>query len=259
MKRFLAVLLFLLMLIGGLLGAAWHFREPLMIRASEWLDAQRNAFDPGPRPDPQRYAILSSEAERWRNDLATRYQVAKTSEQKAAIENEARILLEHVLPSMMRCWIGTGWDFNGTSETPGKGKIACGYFVSTVLRDAGFKVNRYRLAQQASANIIHSFINPQDCSLSVGVDYQEFLADTAKKPDGIYIVGLDTHVAFLVKTGDSFRFIHSSGSKPWQVVDESPTDAKVLERSRWRMLGNLTASPNAIRTWLQGRKVKVLR
>ena len=47
----------------------------------------------------------------------------------------------------------------------------------------------------------------------------------------IYIVGLDTHVAFLVWGGsEGFRFIHSSGSRPWCVVDESRADAGCCRR-----------------------------
>ena len=34
-------------------------------------------------------------------------------------------------------WMGTKWDFNGVSNVPGKGMIACGYFVSTTLKHVG--------------------------------------------------------------------------------------------------------------------------
>ena len=39
-------------------------------------------------------------------------------------------------------WYDTKYDFYGQTETPGKGKIACGYFVSTVLRDIGVPIER---------------------------------------------------------------------------------------------------------------------
>lgn len=159
---------------------------------------------------------------------------------------------------MMRCWLGTPWDFNGTASRPGNGKIACGYFVSTVLKDAGFRLNRYRLAQQPSQNILRSFLPKTDCHLTVGQPYPEFVKSVAASGRGIHLVGLDTHVAFIVTSADgSFRFIHSSGSKPWCVVDESPEHAHVLRSSNWRMLGNLTANPDVIRTWLAGKTIPV--
>lgn len=49
-------------------------------------------------------------------------------------------------------WKGTPWDFNGYINTPGKGVIACGYFVSTTLKHVGVKINRYKMAQQSALN-----------------------------------------------------------------------------------------------------------
>ena len=39
-------------------------------------------------------------------------------------------------------WMGTPWDFSGTSQVPRKGSIACGYFVSTVGLDEE-KIRQY--------------------------------------------------------------------------------------------------------------------
>ncbi|MGD7653335.1 MAG: hypothetical protein ACQCXQ_08985, partial [Verrucomicrobiales bacterium] len=72
------------------------------------------------------------------------------------------------------------------------------------------------------------------------------------------LVGLDTHVAFIVATGNgTFHCIHSSGSRPWCVVEEPPQHAGVLRQSNWRMLGNLTADPKVIRNWLNGTTITV--
>lgn len=46
--------------------------------------------------------------------------------------------------------IGTKWDYNRTTEIPRTGSIACEYFVTTVLRDAGVRLSRSKLAQLAS-------------------------------------------------------------------------------------------------------------
>lgn len=256
MKRTLLVTT-LLAAVAAAIG--WHHRQAIFIHAHEWLESRIIHSASPPAPDPARYEALASELERWRGQLAERHRKAATPQQRQAVESEARLLLETALPSLMRCWIGTGWDFNGTAAKPGNGKIACGYFVSTVLRDAGFKVNRYRLAQQASSNIIHSFVPRDDITLAVNQAYDTFVGNLIQQEPGIYLCGLDTHVAFIVKTDDDFRFIHSSGSKPWTVVDESRDGAGVLQKSNWRMLGNLTASEHAIRTWLKGQPVKVVR
>lgn len=210
------------------------------------------------KPDPSRYAVLAKELQRWRKELAEKHRSARNEEARAAVESDARMILEQVLPEMMRCWLGTPWDFNGTAARPGDGKIACGYYVATVLMDAGFQVNRYQLAQQPSENILRSFLAKEACKLSVGKNYESFVAELSAAEPGIYLVGLDTHVAFIVvDASGSFRFIHSSGSRPWCVVDENPTEAVVLKQSNWRMLGNLTAEPSLVRRWLRGEKIKV--
>ena len=167
------------------------------------------------------------------------------------------MILEHTLPEMMHCWLGTPWDFNGTASKPGGGRIACGSFVATVLMDAGFQVDRYQLAQQPSGNILRSFLDKDDCPLTVGKPYESFAANVEQSDRGIYLIGLDTHVGFLVVGGNGFRMIHSSGSRPWCVVDEDRADAHALQRSNWRMLGNLTADAKVLRCWLKAEKVVV--
>ncbi len=248
------LLLFILCL-APLSAALWHYQTTV----TGWVGGIRNAhsLQAPPSPDRPRYEMLSAEIERWRVDLAGKYGGCRTEEERRAVLDEARGLLERVLPEMMRCWLGTPWDFHGTAEFPGEGKIACGYFVSTVLRDAGFRLDRYKLARQPSQNILRSFLPREALQLRVGVPYENFAAELASAEPGIRIVGLDSHVAFLVTGGDGFRFIHSSGSAPWCVVDEGETDAEVLRRSNYRVHGLLTADRDLLRRWLRGERIQV--
>ncbi len=253
MLKRLLLLLSLLAIAGA---AGWKYRPQL----TAWWQAHGSRIIPAekPKPDPKAYAVMVSELERWRTGLADRHRAARTVAEREAIERETRALLEAALPAMMQCWLGTPWDFHGTAKGPGQGKIACGYFVATVLQDAGFKVDRYKLAQQPSENILRSFLPKNACALTVGQEYNTFATGVEKLDPGIYVVGLDTHVAFIVVREDgTFRFVHSSGSRPWCVVDESRAEASVLRRSNWRMLGNLTASPAVLKRWLKAEKIPV--
>lgn len=253
MRKPLRVIVFLTVT-ATLAASVWRYREPLR---GLWISALPASIAPRPEPDPVAYANLSKDLEQWRLDLAKRHRQAKTAAERAVVENDARVLLEHTLPVMMRCWLGTPWDFNGTAKGPGQGKIACGYFVATVLRDAGFQVDRYQLARQPSGNILQTFLPRNSCTLTVGKEYGVFADDLRKRDPGIYVAGLDTHVAFLVVTAEGFRFIHSSGSSPWCVVDEGQDEAGVLQRSKWRMIGNLTADSSVMRRWLRAEKIAV--
>lgn len=253
-KRVSFILLTLLVLLAA---AGWTFRA----RLESWWRLAEIPLGPDrpapPRPDAERYATLKKEVERWRKDLAGRHAKARTAAEKDKVLAESGRFLNTVLPEMMRCWLGTPWDFNGTSEVPGEGNIACGYFVSTVLRDAGFRVDRYKLARQPSQNILLSFLPRESLSVKVGVPYDGYAAEMDSAAPGIRIIGLDSHVAFLVTGPDGFRFIHSSGSKPWCVVDESRDHAEVLRRSNYRVQGLLTNDKPLLRRWLAGEKIAV--
>lgn len=255
MKRVLLVIV----AAGLLAAAAIHFFPDHL---EHWLGKlTRTSIQQPPAakpvPDPETNAALKSSLAEWRASLATRYAAAPNDAARREILDDARVLLESSLPAMMRTWLGTPWDFHGTAPQPGDGKIACGYFVSTVLRDAGFKVHRYRLAQQPSENIMRTFLPRSSCKLSAGVDYHLFADALESAEPGIYIVGLDTHVGFVVVRDGTFRFIHSSGSRPWAVVDESREQAVVLRNSNWRMLGNLTSDREVLRKWLAGTNFPV--
>lgn len=239
--------------------AGWWFREPL---AECWKRQPQGGRElrtksAQPKPDPAAYAALIQQAKMWREDLSERFAEAQGEPARALVIKDARTFLDEALPAMMRCWLGTPWDFNGTSETPGSEGIACGYFVSTVLRDAGFDLDRYKLAQQPSEGIMRSFVEKDALELVVGRPYQRYSAELAKRQPGIYLLGLDTHVAFVVVRDGEFRVIHSSGSRPWRVVDEAPEEAEVVRRSNWRMLGPLTGDDEVLVTWLTGARIQV--
>ena len=87
--------------------------------------------------------------------------------------------------------------------------------------------------------------------------YESYAAEMEAAAPGIRIVGLDSHVAFLVTGSDGFRFIHSSGSEPWCVVEESRAEAHVLRRSNYRVEGLLTDDKPLLRRWLAGEKIAV--
>jgi hypothetical protein len=240
----------LLLAIGG--GGWWVWKANRDGVFEILLSREANAV-----PDAERYEVLVSELERWRGDLKAAHAKARTAEEKAAVEHDARVILELVMPEMMQCWLGTPYDFNGTAEKPGGGKVACGYYVSTVIRDAGFRVNRYKLAQQPSENIMRTFLKGDGCKLKVGEDYDRYVDWVEDQEPGVYLIGMDTHVGFIVNRADGMHFFHSSGWKKRGVVEEPRKKAGALRHSNWRMLGGLTTDTGVIRTWLAGEKVKV--
>lgn len=218
-------------------------QEPLVSKIFSRTDESHT-----PSPQPEKYKSLINEVKTQRLALFEKYQ---NSNNKAAVIQEARDYLHEKIPRMMRCWIGTPWDFNGTSQTPGKGKIACGYFVSVILRDAGFKVNRITLAQQASQNILLSMIHTEDKVINPRRDYDAFIKYFKGREEGIYIIGLDSHVGFLCNLNGEVHFLHSGAQG---VIDETLAEARDIKVSRYRVIGNVTGQDYVIEKWLKGEK-----
>jgi len=244
----------LLLAVVSLALTAWTQRHRFTTTIEQLLVSQRSSE---PAPDLATYRTLSRDLEQHRQRLGQSYLKASIGPQQTALLTQTRELLQMSLPRLMRCWLGTPWDFNGTAHEPGTGKVACGYFVSSVLQDAGFEVEWAPLAQQASQNILGTFLPREEMRIRVGMDYDAFLKEILLSGPGIYIVGLDSHVAFLVITSrNDIRFIHSSGSSPYCVIDEPTEQSQVLRNSDYRVTGNLTASDEVLRKWLLGERFR---
>ncbi len=240
--------LFLLCFLAAVAFGSWKYRDQISVFYHRHFTTKESVEI---KPDPERYRALIKELERERRLLEGRYATARTPQEIKQVKKEARVILERELPKLMRCWLGTPWDFNGTAQEPGSGKIACGYFVSTIMRDAGFKIERIRLAQQPSQNIIATFLPKKHMHIRVGKNYDDYLAELISRGAGIHIVGLDRHVAFLVvNPQEGVRFIHSSRSSAKSVVDESRDHAYALKGSNYRVNGNITANDRVLHAWL---------
>jgi hypothetical protein len=206
-----------------------------------------------PHVDLRNYGTVRTKLQNYRISLWSRYQRATTTSEKATIMNEAReAFVRSVHDEIFPYWYGTEWDFYGTTEIPGQGKIACGYFVSTVLRDLGMKVERSRLAQQTSENIILSLTTNDHTKRFRTVPINS-LIDTIKNwGPGLYVVGLDIHVGFILNLAGDVYFIHSSYVDPYCVVKERAVESQILKASRYRVLGKFSEDDDLILKWLRG-------
>ena len=135
-------------------------------------------------------------------------------------------------------WVGTPWDFYGTSQVAGEGKIACGYFVTTTLEQSGMELDRVRLAQAASETMILEVADRESVRRYSDAPLDKVLSTIRKQGEGYYIVGLDDHTGFLkVSIEGAVVFIHSGPGKG--VVIERPEDSHKLSSSRYRVTGKV--------------------
>jgi len=246
---------YLLLLIAGLAYFAYKNKEEWRLTQYFTPKVEERTFI----PDPVSYENLKTHLASERAQLRNRFLNARSLEEQAEVVNQAGDLLEHTMPQMMRCWLGHPWDFNGMATIPGEGKIACGYFVAVIMRDAGFKVNRIKLAQQPSQQILKTFLpSRKDLWITGGMPYEEYTDKIESDYEGINIVGLDNHVAFVVVNRGEMRFIHSGGLKR-RVVDEEKPKAYSLEVSNYRVIGNITRNRDLLEKWILGDDLPTAR
>jgi hypothetical protein len=148
-------------------------------------------------------------------------------------------LLNNIRDSLFVCWYGTEWDFNGTTEEPGKGKIACGYFVTTILRDLGVPVKRYKHAQMASEDMINSLCVKNNINRYANESIPSFVEKMKAKGPGLYIIGLDFHTGFILNDGQYIYFVHSNYAGKKVVMSELANESSVLTASKMKMTGKV--------------------
>ena len=154
-----------------------------------------------------------------------------------------------IMDSIFPYWYGTSWDFNGTTQQPQEGSIACGYFVSTVLRDAGLHINRIKMGQASSEYIIHQLAQKNDIKLFYNKPIDSALAYVKNKGKGIYLAGLDSHVGFLVNDANDIWFIHSKWVNPKAVVKEVAKLSGILSSSKYKMIAKISCNPVLLKSW----------
>ena len=191
-----------------------------------------------------------------RDSLKTAYQKAGTEARAKVIAKAQKRFVDVVTAGLIPAWYGTAWDFNGVTQVPGEGKIACGYFLTTVLRDAGISLPRAKMAQQASLIIIRS-LTPRETILDYSrITSAQFAEKVAAQPKGLYIAGLDIHTGFILHDTKGVWFIHSSYGDPAVVVKEVASKSDVLAQSKRFVLGRVD---NAVlmEKWVTGTEVAI--
>jgi hypothetical protein len=241
----------ILLIIAAACGTAfWLGLRPWEGRTSKTETTLKKA--PSGLPD---YSVELSAIERRRTELSAALAENPSEPQRAEILTEAQSLLQKSLTRDLPAhWLGTPWDFNGTSQTPGEGQIACGYFVSTLLRDAGFGVERIRLAQQPSGNIIRTLTERQNITRLVGKPFEEFRSKLRDRGNGVFVIGLDRHVGIIAQTDEGAAFIHSDGGRNKCVIVEPVETSPALLRSNWREFANLSNDHVLLEKWLRGEQ-----
>lgn len=183
--------------------------------------------------------------------------LAKTEEKKDSIIKEAgQFIDEFLLNKIIPFWYGTEWDFSGYTHKPNNGFVGCSYFVSTTLKHSGFNLNRYHLAQQNPENEAKSL---QTKGSITEFYYSEGLIKKLENLEkGLYFVGLDSHVGYLLIRKKKAFFINSNYMSPLCVEIQYAETYPVFESNIYFIvaIGN---NKSLIKKWILGEEIAIVK
>ena len=214
--------------------------------------------------DAARYGALLEQIAAQRRELGDRYAAARGARARAAIRDEARRFVVGTLVSdIFPAWMGmpSGGGRQATASLPHEPGmyISCSYFLTAALQNVGLLLeSRTRFAQAPASWIEHALLPPggqiyRYGNLS-GAELEQRLVGLG---DGLYVVGLNIHVGFIVVAGGHARFVHSSYTPPGTVVDEPvvSSEAIALSRSKGYWVSPLFKDDRIVEMWLRRQPV----
>lgn len=224
------------------------------------------AFENKPKPEHKvNYDSLITSIKDQQKIFHKNYSVANDSVKKEILSEATDFVYDKLINDVFPAWHGTPWVFGGNVSKPQENKnsatvnesIDCGHFVTRTLYDVGFNIERNRLAQLASENIIKNLSDSDEIFRYRNKSIQTVDAQLDNLSEGLYITGLDCHTGFILNNKNDKRFIHSSYyPDQMQVVSEPIIGSNPFAHSRYRVLGKIL-DENMIDNWLTGKKFEV--
>ncbi|MGK4566410.1 hypothetical protein [Flavobacterium sp. 3HN19-14] len=202
----------------------------------------------------QDYTSLKEEILDKRIDFLKSYVSAGNAKKDSIIKLSRDYIFEKITSDIFNQWYGTQWNFYGQTKIPRHGKIACGYFVTTVLSDAGFNIPGDEWAKLASETFIVRLT--KNVKRFQGKPVGDVITYLKTKGNGLYMVGLDCHTGFVyVKDGEA-RFVHSNYYEPEiGVMSQDLDSSNPLKASKYRILGRLL-DDEMIKNWILNKEYK---
>jgi hypothetical protein len=201
--------------------------------------------------------VTALEAERV--ELAALYQKADEPERARLRGHAKKRVVEAIVHEIFPRWHGTPWDFHGTASRPSEGPVACGYFVAAVLENAGLRLSRRHYGQAAALRIQRALTPAEeDLERIFSVPADELESRIRALGDGLYLIGLDIHIGFVVVDGDEVRLVHASYTDDRVVIDEPLVAAEAIARSRTAgyFVTPLFRDDQLIDRWLRGESLE---
>jgi hypothetical protein len=198
------------------------------------------------------YTSITDKVKTDRVYFKNAYQVNPTK----AIDSASKYLYSKLINDIVPHWYGTPWDFNGHTNTPNNGEIACGYFVSTTLKHLGFNLNRYKMAQAAGLDEAKLLQSRSDLKIFSNVTFEQLKEKVTKVySDGIYFVGLDNHVGYVLIKDKKLYFLHSSYCVDKVIIELAETSP--CFGSNIYVFAEITTNKKLIKSWVFNERLSI--
>jgi hypothetical protein len=198
-----------------------------------------NQTDKQKKINPDSISFIESKKENKKPYKSILLTAKQLKQQHISSDSFEMLYSRFIVDSIIPYWYGTKWNFYGTTEVPNTGSIACGYFVTTVLRDAGLKINRIKLAQVPSEEMIKTVCYKTSLKRYRNAAMQDFVASLQQLDNGLYIVGLDFHTGFIYHENEELYFIHASYQTPQIVIQQHVHESAILAASKYKVVGKV--------------------
>ena len=177
------------------------------------------------------------------------------------LDSLSKVFAESLLHRIIPQWAGTTWSFEGHTAVPQQGEIACGYFVSTTLRDVGINLNRYQLAQQLPIHEAKSLALGADILEISNNDVNERISqinDTLK--NGLHFIGFgEGHVGYILKENSNLYIIHSNYIGNGVVEIERAEESDVFGYFTEYHIVELSTNAGLLKAWVEGKEIIVVK
>ena len=199
-----------------------------------------------------------------RAELGARYAAAHGPRARAAIRVEARrYIVDTLVSQVFPAWMGmpSGGGPQATASLPHEPGmyISCSYFLTAALQNAGLVLeSRARFSQAPAAWIERALLPPGGQIHRYGnLSAEELEQRLVGLGEGLYVVGLNIHVGFIVVRDGHAWFVHSSYTPPGTVVNEPLTSSMAIDLSRRKgyWVSPLFQDDRIVELWLRHQPV----
>lgn len=202
------------------------------------------------------YESLKSEIRKRRASMFKQMNSVSKPNEEIFMDSVGYIMHRIVTEDILCAWNGTEWAFSGYTAIPNQGTIACGYFVSTTLRDIGFNLDRYKLAQKSPTGEGRSLFLGKD---PIAIHQDSLMQYVSCLADGLYFLGLSNHVGFLSIENGNHYFIHSNYINAAGVMKERLECSEAVQNSYSYLLVPLSTHNAFIKAWLLKKRIEVFK